>query len=466
MTKTKLAWLILIAAFGVNLFAFIFFKKNWVIEENKTIWLYELPKTASALDSYVNPDFGPAQAVIGTLVIPGFQSEAVQLGLAQSYEYDASNSEFIFNLDPELKFSDDSIITSDDFVQSAVWMQNRLKTLINPKSSADFSAEWLAWIQSTYQSDSPHRLKVKIKIPTGSSPNQVLNRVFSHVWTGPIHAKNLASLKAARFTEVTKDWISSGPYRIRKWRPKEITLASRDQYRNGTKGIPVEYFRVLKFQSAPVKNPAADFAQAIASEGPMSPEHKIKPLPQQLHVFWICRSFKEPSSLCSDAGLRSELAKAFQGLMMKETDFKPTISESSPLAGKKVRYRIPEGSELFREALKHQIQDRLKRVGANAEEISFLFKNSQDADLELMYVVTPDGTSATEAMNKARVSTRMGNEHANGEPDVMGEIANYPVVAQIKGDKKKDISIGSLNDAPMYRRVFLEPDPVPQDLKF
>ena len=86
----------------------------------------------------------------------------------------------------------------------------------------DLSAfpDWNAWASSTYLA-TPTGLKIHFsKLADDFDLQNFLNDVLTHSLTGVIHPKNLSLLSEGK--KLTKEWISSGPYRIQKWNPKEI----------------------------------------------------------------------------------------------------------------------------------------------------------------------------------------------------------------------------------------------------
>ena len=114
MSKSKLALLVFALAFGVNIVAFVFSKKAYVIEELKNVWLYELPLTASPLDAYVGVDFTPQHGVIGTLA-----------HVSDQYEFKAGKgkepSVLRINLKEGLSFSNGDPITTKDWMDTRAW---------------------------------------------------------------------------------------------------------------------------------------------------------------------------------------------------------------------------------------------------------------------------------------------------------------------------------------------------------
>ncbi len=407
------------------------------------VWLYELPLTASPLDAGVASDFGPAQGIIGTLVRPGTGVGSLPLEgeIAKSWEWDSVNQTVQFHLNPDLTFQDGTRIRAEHFVKTAEWIKHEMGPF-----RKNLGPDWIAWLDSEYKTSSvPTELQVKFPAQgVIQNPSLFLGLIFGNVLTGAIHPTNLAALQAG--VAITQGWISSGPYRIRKWNPKEVILISRNDFSIGMSG---GIYRILKYQSAPVINPAADFLQAIATEGPLSPEHTVQAQPLQLFSFWICRSWKEPHSVCADESTRAALGLALNSAQ--------PVTNAQLLAGKKVRYRIPVGSEAFREGIKKRIQEQVSRAGGAPEEISFFFKNSDAADLEIQFVSVPKTFGEGYASMLSRLSSRL--HHATEEPHLNGLVMSFDQSIQWKGE-----SVAS--PLEVFKKVFLTPDMTDKKINF
>jgi len=263
----------------------------------------------------------------------------------------------------------------------------------------------------------------------GFDPQVFLKSILGHPMAGVFHPDNL------KMKEPKKEWISSGPYRVRKWRPKEIVLVSRDDF---PVTIPKEFFRTLKFQSAPVKNPSCDFMQAQLGEEKSLDEHRVSPVQQTLHVFWACRSWKESGSFCSNAQNRENFAK-----ILNSTSTLSGISFSPS----KLRYRIPFGSDAFRNEIVKKISERMKAANSSVEEISYFFKNSSEADVELLFVVADSRVSLENVSKMAVFSSRFGSVDSASASNLVGEIAQFPIQILMKHIQGEPFS-----------KVFLEPD--------
>jgi hypothetical protein len=374
-------------------------------------------------------------------------------GLAASVQVSGGDTQFRFTLDSSLTFTDGSPITAQVLMDSMQWSQ----MILRPYSSS-MTPLWQNFIEAKIEAISERELLIKFPTEgkTDSKTNrkksvsaeQYLSQLFTSPWTGAIHPKNLGSLKQGQ--DVTKEWISSGPYQIRRWRPKEIVLVSRADYSSGVKGMAPEYFRVLKFQSAPVKNPSADFVQAMGDEPLVSDDHREYPTQHRLHVYWICRSHAEANSVCAETSARLALKNVLEG------------TKNRGLQGKQVRYRIPEGSDSFRAEIRKKISDRVTAAGGMAVEVSFLFKNATDADIELVFpsshLEAPDSLASVWAQLSSRLSAKITLDHT------VGLVASFPQSVQIKGEGKKREQ--NRDYLTRYQRVFLIPDPVPETLKF
>jgi hypothetical protein len=426
MSKTKLAILVFCIAFGVNIGAFVFSKKAFTVEELKNVWIFELPPSASPLDSYGAIDLGPQQGIIGTIFKPNFRNDApVETLLADTWTWSEKNSELTIRLKGALTYSDQSPIEAQHFVETALFLAPQVPTT---------SPEWLALSKARWKAIDPKSFVIALSpLPKDFDLALFLREVMTHSLSGVVHPKNLQSLKDNQ--KVTRDWISSGPYRVRKWNPKEITLVSRDDF---PVMLPKEFFRTLKYQSAPVRNPSCHFVQAVPGEEKPMGEHSISPTEQSLHVFWICRSWAEKGSFCSNPENRASFAKLLSGA---------EIGSSQSLAGTKVRYRIPTGSDPFRGRIREQIESGVKLMGGSVEEISYFFKPSTDADIELLFVETPKGPNESKtAAAFAMLSSRLGAS-ARSEKNLVGEIATHPVNILLKAMQGE-----------VFDRVFLVPD--------
>jgi len=446
MSKTKLAILVLCVAFGVNALGFLFSKKTLsIVEESKKVWLYELPPSASPLDAYPSLDLGPQQGVIGTLLKPNFQSpekkpdgEVTQTLLADTWTWSAKDRRFTFHLKPNLTYSDGTPILAQHFVDTAKWIAPALAARLNTDSKrAAAVPEWEALAQAEWSA--PDALTVVIEwkksLPQGFEPPRFLKEVLTSSLTGVVHPKNLEALRHG--DKITKDWISSGPYKVRKWNPKDIILISRDDF---PVILPKRYFRTVNYQSAPVKNPYCDYMMAAPGEEKGLEEHRVSAVDEDLHVFWICRSWQQSGAFCANPENRAKFARLIHG---------DSGMPSDALAGQKVRYRIPTGSDAFRAKIRKQIETGVRALGGTVEETSYFFKPSTDTDIELEFVLTPRGPGEAEwARILAEFSTRLGNPSGNRVPEnLVGEIEANPVNILMKG------AIGDPFD-----RVFLLPE--------
>jgi hypothetical protein len=433
MSKTKLAILVFCIAFGLNIAAFLFSKKTFMIEEVKNVWLYELPPTASPLDAYVATDLGPQQGIIGTLFKPNFhtivagdETPVVETLLADSWTWNDKLKQLTVKLKDKLIYSDGSPILPEHFIETAQWVAPQIRSFDSPEWKALAEAKWSA-------KDSKTLVIEWQKMPVGFDLQKFLKSVMTQPLAGVIHPANLEALKKNQ--KITKEWIASGPYRVRKWNPKEITLVSRDDF---PIMLQKEFFRTLRYQSAPVKNPSCDFMQAQSGDEKGLDDHRVMATDQSVHVFWACRSWAEKNTFCSNPANREAFAKLISGAETRS---------SQTLVGQKVRYRIPTGSDSFRAKIREQIESQVKMMGGTAEEISYFFKPSTDADIELQFVVTPkDQNSTNLAESLAKMGTRLG-DNTRLEKNLVGEISTYPINILMKHMKGE-----------VFDRVFLIPD--------
>jgi hypothetical protein len=201
--------------------------------------------------------------------------------------------------------------------------------------------------------------------------------------------------------------------------------------------LPEPFFRTLKYQSAPVKNPACDFLLGRADESSVLSDHSRQDTTLELSVFWICRSFRQ-EGICKNPDLRELVARSLSGSGSIASD---------ALKGQTVRYRIPVGSDSFRDQIRKRIEERISAAGAKVEETSFFFEESSDTDLELEFVVTPGGAGRREwASALAVLSSRLGVD-AIAEPHLIGEVEHFPLSVFMKKMK-----------GGIFGKVFLEPD--------
>jgi hypothetical protein len=459
LSKTKLALLVFCVAFGVNVAAFIFSKKSFLIQETKTVWLYELPPTLNPLDAYASRGIGPHQGVIGTMFFPRLdaqpETEALQTMLADPWSWDDRNKILKWSIRPGATYGDGTPILAEHWVRSLVWAQGQAQSLA-------VTPEWKAFLSMKVESTGSLELSAQLaSVPTGFSFLTFAKEVLSHPITGAFHPDNLKQLEqplvpgVAYAKQLTSGWITSGPYRVRKWKPKEITLVSRDEF---PVQLPKEFFRTLRYQSAPVKNPACDFMQANALESNRLPDGGIRPKDRDLdehsvwttgdevHVFWICRSWKQVGSFCSDPEQRRILAQVLSPSAGGEGA--GAANSAGSLAGKKLKFRIPLGSDGFRQEFRDVLVQKIQAAGAIPEEVSFFFKESKDADLELGFsVVTQSAQSAVLAERLMALSSRLGGASGK-EPHLVGEISRFPLMILLK----------RMRAADPFKKVFLEPD--------
>ena len=427
MSKTKLAIFIFALAFGVNILAFVFSKKTFLVEEVKNVWMYELPLSASPQDAYVSIDLGPHQGVVGTLFMPNVlvgEHPLVSL-LADQWKWDEKSKTLLVKLKSGLTYSNGEAILPEHFVQAHEYLSRLAGSFAS-------SAVWQAWSQAKYRA-TPDGLNIQLsQLGEDFDLEKFLSEVLTHPLSGVIHPSNLAEL--SRGEHPGKTWISSGPYKIRKWNPKEIEMVSREDF---PVRMQKDFFRTLKFQSAPIKNPSCDFMQARPGDKKSLAEHLELPSVSQLSILWLCRS-SEPGAFCQNPENRQKLNELLSG----HSSLLPTS-----LQGQTVRYRIPTGSDDFRAAIRGQLEADVQKAGGKAEETSYFFKNSKDTDVELEFVFTPSSKNASAlALQFGRLSSRL-EPIARLEPNRVGLIASYPVSILMKTTR-----------GDIFPKVFLEPD--------
>ncbi len=429
MSKTKLALLVFGIAFGVNLAAFLFSKKTFTVDESKTVWIYELPGSASPADAYVALDLGPHQGIIGTLFVPDHLegNQALASLLADRWTWNQASRTLDVRLKEGLRYQNGDPVLPEHFLSFRDY-------LVEKGLRFGASGVWSEWLRLKAEAvDGGLRF---VFTPRGGSDNldleAFLSEVLTHPLSGAIHPSNMARIRNG--ARLGKDWISSGPYKVRKWQAKEIVLVSRTDF---PVRLPDPFFRTLKYQSAPVKNPSCDFLFGSADESKILGEHTRQETGLDLTVFWVCRSFRE-GGICKSPDLRELVARSLSGVGSIAPD---------ALKGKTVRYRIPVGSEPFRERIRRRIEERVAAAGAWVEETSFFFSESSDTDLELEFVVTPGGESRESlAPTLALLSSRLGIDSL-GESNLIGEVEHFPLSVFMKRMK-----------GGTFGKVFLEPD--------
>lgn len=428
MSKTKLALLVFGIAFGVNLAAFLLSKKAFTVDEVKNVWIYEIPGTASPADAYVAADLGPHQGIIGTLFAPDHLAgnQALSPLLVDTWVWHQDTRTLDLRLKPGLKYQNGDPILPQHFLSFRDYLKEKGVRL----GTSGVWADWLGMKAQTTEEG------LRFSFPTagaqGIDLEQFLAEVLTHPLAGAVHPVNMDRIRAG--VRLTKEWISSGPYKVRKWNPKEIVMVSRNDF---PVRLPDPFFRTLKYQSAPVKNPACDFLFGKPEEAAVLNDHTRQDTGLELSVFWVCRSFRQ-QGVCKDPDVRELISRSLSGVGSIAPD---------ALKGRTVRYRIPVGSDSFRDRIRKQIEERISAAGARVEETSFFFKESSDTDLELEFVVTPGGDLRKElAPALAALSSRLGIE-AGQESHLLGEVEHFPLSVFMKKMK-----------GGIFGKVFLEPD--------
>lgn len=427
MSKTKLALLVFCLAFGINILAFLFSHKTFTVEESKNVWMYELPLTESPVDAYVALDIGPHQGIIGTLFRPNHAEgeHPLQNLLADTWKWDNATHTLSVQLKNGITYGNGEPITSDHFVKAHEYLVTKLT------SFADHT--FFGVLKNSTFKAIPHGLQITLnKLPTDFDLEEFMNEALTHPMAGVIHPTNLAELHAG--INVQKTWITSGAYLISKWTAKEIELISRNDF---PVGMQKDVMRTIKYQSAPIKNPACDFLQGRVGDERALKEHLAIPTQSRISILWACRSYQQ-EGFCKDRLNRKTLAELFAG----RADPTPNL-----FAGKTLRYRIPLGSDEFRKAIRDRITDLMERSGGKAEETSYFFRSSKDTDLELQFVVSPESADIeTVVPSLAKLSTRFGSDAAQ-EPNLVGMIESNSLQILTKDLKGES-----------YSKLFLEPD--------
>jgi hypothetical protein len=427
MSKTKLALLVFGIAFGVNLAAFLLSKKAFTVDEVKSVWIYEIPGTASPADAYVAADLGPHQGIIGTLFAPDHLTgkQALSPLLVDTWTWNQDTRTLDLRLKPGLKYQNGDPVLPAHFLLFREFLKEKGLRLGS-------SGVWSDWLGMRGEATEGGLKFILSSDDRDFDLEEFLSEVLTHPLSGAVHPSNMERIRAG--ARLSKEWISSGPYKVRKWNPKEIVLVSRNDF---PVRLPDPFFRTLKYQSAPVKNPSCDFLFGKPDEATVLSDHSRQDTSLELSVFWVCRSFRQ-QGVCKDPDVRELLARSLSGVGSIAPD---------ALKGRTVRYRIPVGSDSFRDRIRKQIEERVSASGGRVEETSFFFKESSETDLELEFVVTPGGGIRKElAPALAVLSTRLGVDAAR-ESHLLGEVEHFSLSVFMKKMK-----------GGIFGKVFLEPD--------
>jgi hypothetical protein len=380
MSAKRLGILIFVLGFGLNLIGFFFFGRLKAFEDTRSIWLPELPKTAAPWDSGASRMSGPAQGLVGTLARPDGGPH-----LGETWDWSPVTATLKVRLRPGLTYSTGEPIEASDFLRTREYLKKELLAVGYAKE--DFPIEFKRWVEAEVTV-----LGQELSIQFQGAVDPVA--VLSSAWTGVLHPKNQTP---GMLIQNPKDWISSGPYIIRKWKPKEVILASRKDF-PGSLGS--NRFRTVRMSAPSVRNPSSDLVSTGPMDAEMTSEHqKLIGNYGFVHVLAICRSINRVGSVCND----SKLAQSLKNAVLKNRSIPENL-----FAGKKIAYRIAPGAEEFRVSFPNLLQVLAKQGGGQAVELSSIFDPVEDADLELSFVVTGgnEARETTEALLLAAVGSR------------------------------------------------------------
>ncbi len=389
MSANKMFFGLFVLFFGANVVGIVYFGKNKPLEEAKTIWLYELPKTPAPWDGMVSLEYGPTQALVGTLALPGSSKNQVGYYLAQSIrgagtesaagggasgadKSSAAKNETEVLIPAGLTFTNGHPITAESFIQSRDLILAQVQALgyalkdiplvIRPFYGATLSST-AATVSAGVEKGS-----TVLTIRWNEVPTDVF-QTLSHPWTGAVHPSNISPGLAVKDP---KEWVSSSAYRVRKWRPKEKVLASRNDFKPG---LPITLFRTLKFLTAPVKNPSAAVLPAAFGEIPLEKSFIPRNRPMGFYqILWICRSWSQAGRPCAER-LQTSSVKAA-----------PDLLPSRP--GEELVTRIADGAEKFRGEFRNALGVKWTAAGGKFTANSSVFSKPEDADLEYLFLHT------------------------------------------------------------------------------
>ncbi len=362
MSAKRLGILVFVLAFGLNLVGFFFFGRLKAFEDTRSIWLPELPKTAAPWDAHASWMSGPAQGLVGTLAKPDCGGY-----LAETWDWDPLHYTLRVRLREGLTYSTGEAILPSDFLATRDFLRAELLKI--GFAPSQFPEAFRAWEQAKVEVNARD---LKIEFRGNVDPVAVL----SSVWTGVLHEKN--RVPGLVVPEPSK-WISSGPYIIRKWKPKEVILASRKDFPGS---LHANQFRTVRMSAASVRNPSADLVTTGPDEAEMTSEHqKLIGNFGFVHAIAICRSHAVATRVCQDP----KMARALKDALLGISPIPPGL-----LHGKTIAYRIAPGAEDFRTSFPKEIQRVTLAGGGTAKELSSIFDPVESADLELSFVVTAD----------------------------------------------------------------------------
>lgn len=362
MSAKRLGILVFVLAFGLNLVGFFFFGRLKAFEDTRSIWLPELPKTAAPWDAQSSIMSGPAQGLVGTLARPDGGTY-----LADTWDWNPLQRTLQVRLRDGLTYSTGEPIVAADFVDTRSYLHAELlKIGFTPEQ---FPEKFRVWDNAKVEVLTQG---LKIQFKQDVDPVSVL----SSVWSGVLHQSN--RLPGFVVLDPAK-WVSSGPYIVRKWKPKEVILASRKDFPGS---LRTNQFRTVRMSAASVRNPSADLVSTGPTESEMTSEHqKLIGNFGFVHALAICRSYAKEGSVCQDPALARALKDALLG---------QSPVPSGIFTGHTIAYRIAPGAETFRTTIPKEIERIAVAGGGVPKALSSIFDPAEAADLELSFVVTSD----------------------------------------------------------------------------
>ncbi len=415
MSKKWLFLGLLAATFIVNGLGFFLSKQGFVLNESKTIWISEMPETPWPWDAQGTVMLKPSLGCVGGLLVPGTSRGML------TREWKHTGKESTFRLRADWRAGDETLLSAPLYLEGQNLLRKKylehlseLKADPSPiRSQVEKRTVWDSWWSAKFEAMSDQEVKITLD---QSLDADSAARILSHpVWGWYAQQNFKTDFQKEGFTA----WVSTGVYSVRKWRRKEIHLASR----NGVGDfMPQNVFRQIKFQSAPVVNPAVDFIEADQREqlsGKYTPaDLGVFSGLSELEVGWVCRSRLSSGSVCAD----QVVAETMRDIL--STRISGGGMDLPMQSARRVRFRIAEGSGDYRHLAVSGLE-KLKKVGFNLDAISYFFKNSADADLELAFQAVGD-FSVSESIKSgggffapvARVTTTvfMKDTPAGGNP--------------------------------------------------
>lgn len=156
-------------------------------------------------------------------------------GCAKKWKVSADGREYIFFLDPEIKWTDGKPVTAQDFM-------NSFTRTLDPKTGAPY-AELLSMIDlEKSQALDDFTLKINLKNPAG-----YFIYLTSYGLTLPIR-QDLIDKHGKNWTE-PQNLVSNGPFKLKEWQHEyKIVLERNYQFKKFSKSSNVKYLKYFMVQ--------------------------------------------------------------------------------------------------------------------------------------------------------------------------------------------------------------------------